>query len=90
MADGPSQAGMQVDRGLVVGGAVLVGLGGLLGFGGMVLLGSAVVSASRRWMRQLDRPPAETVKLKWQQARAATAAGADAWRSRSPARPPAS
>jgi hypothetical protein len=80
-----SQAGIRVNQGLVVGGAVLVGLGGLLGFAGMLLVTSAIASATRRWMRQLERPPTETAKLKWQQARAATTAGAEAWKSGSPA-----
>jgi hypothetical protein len=79
-----SQPRIQVSQGLVVGGAVLVGLGGLLGLTGMLLVASAVASATRRWMRQLERPPTETAKLKWQQARAATSAGTEAWRSGSP------
>jgi membrane protein implicated in regulation of membrane protease activity len=76
-----SQAGVQVNRGLVVSGAVLIGLGGFLGFAGFGLLSAAVVSATRRWLRQLERPPRETARQKWQQARAATSAGAEAWRT---------
>ncbi len=60
---------------------MLVGTGGLLGFVGVLLLSSAVVSATRRWVDQLDQPPSELAKLKWRQARAATAAGAKAWQS---------
>src|SRR6266536_2029554 len=74
MTDGASGAGMQVNRGMVVGGAVL---------------GSALVTASRRCMRQIDRPPTETARRKWEQARAATTAGAEAWRSGSPDKAPA-
>jgi hypothetical protein len=55
---------------------VLVGIGGLLGFTGVLLLSSAVVSATRRWVNQLDQPPTEFAKQKWRQARAASAAGA--------------
>ena len=62
VTDQTSQAGPQVNQRLVVGGAVLVGLGGLLGCTGMLLLSSAVVSATRRWMWQLDRLPTETAK----------------------------
>ena len=76
-----SQNGVQVNQGLVMGGAVLIGLGGLLGFAGVMLLSSAVVSATRRWLQQLERPPRETAKLRLQQVRAATSAGAEAWRS---------
>jgi hypothetical protein len=67
-------------RVLVVGG-VLAGIGALLGCAGALLISSALVSASRRWVRQLDPPPRTIAKLKWQQARAATAAGARAWRN---------
>jgi hypothetical protein len=67
-------------RVLVVGG-VLAGIGALLGCAGALLISSALVSASRRWVRQLDPPPRTISKLKWQQALAATAAGARAWRN---------
>jgi hypothetical protein len=33
----------------------------------------------RQWVRQLDQPPSEMAKQKWNQARAATQAGAKAW-----------
>jgi hypothetical protein len=79
VTDQASQEGIQLNRRLVVGGGVLLGTGGLLGFIGVLLLSSAVVSATRRWVNQLDQPPSELAKLKWRQARAATVAGAKAW-----------
>jgi hypothetical protein len=60
---------------------VLIGIGGLVGLAGMVLVGSAIVSAARQRVNQLERPPSELAKRKWQQARAATTAGATAWRN---------
>jgi hypothetical protein len=81
MSDQASQGRVQVNQGLVIGGAVLIGLAGVLGFAGVMLLSTAVVSATRRWLRQLERPPSETAKLRLQQIRAATSAGAEAWRS---------
>ena len=81
MTDQASQAGVQLNRRLLVGGGALVGIGGLLGFSGVLLLSSAIVSATRRWVNQLERPPRETAKLRWGQARAAAAAGAEAWRN---------
>lgn len=84
MTDQASQNGVQVNQGLVMGGAALIGLGGLFGFAGAMLLSSAVVSATRRWLQQLERPPRETAKLRLQQFRAATSAGAEAWRSGAP------
>jgi hypothetical protein len=79
-----SQGGIQLNRRLVIGGGVLIGIGGLLGFTGALLLSSAVVSATRRWVNQLEQPPSELAKRKWRQARAATTAGAKAWRSGPP------
>jgi hypothetical protein len=59
---------------------VLIGIGGLLGFAGMLLVGSAIVSTARQRVNQLEQPPSEVAKRTWQQARAATTAGARAWR----------
>ena len=74
------QNGLRSNRVLLAGG-VLAGIGGLLGCVGALLVSSALVSASRRWVRQLDPPPSAMAKVKWQQARAATTAGARAWRN---------
>ena len=76
--------GIRLNRRLVVGGGVLIGTGGLLAFTGVLLLSSAVVSATRQWVNQLEQPPSELAKRKWQQARTATTAGAKAWRSGAP------
>jgi hypothetical protein len=81
MSNGASHGRIQLNRSLLVGGGVLVGIGGLLGLTGTVLVGSALLSATRQWVDQLERPPSETARRKWQQARAAAAAGADAWRN---------
>ena len=60
---------------------MLIGIGGLLGFIGMLLVGSVIVSAARQRVNQLEQPPSELAKRTWQQARAATTAGANAWRN---------
>jgi hypothetical protein len=80
-SDNTSPEGMQLNRSLLVGGGVLVGIGGLLGFTGMVLVGSALLSATRQWAKQLEQPPSELARRKWQQAKVAAAAGAQAWRN---------
>jgi hypothetical protein len=80
MGDGrAADAGIQLNKNLLISGAVLVGIGGFLGASGLLLGSTAIASAMRQWVRQLDQPPAEMAKQKWQQARAATAAGAKAW-----------
>jgi hypothetical protein len=84
MTDQALQTGSSTNKGLLVAGGVLIGIGGLAGFTGMLLLSSALVSATRRWIQQLEQPPAQMAKLKWQQARAAASAGAQAWRSSLP------
>jgi hypothetical protein len=81
MRDDVSRQGIQLNRSLLVGGGVLVGIGGLLGFTGVVLVGSALLSATRQWIDQLERPPSEIARRKWQQAKAAASAGAAAWRN---------
>jgi hypothetical protein len=67
MSNNTSPEGMQLNRSLLVGGGVLVGIGGLLGLTGMVLVGSALLSATRQWVNQLEQPvlgkPAAAVAL---------------------------
>ena len=81
MSDAASRGDLQLSRRRIAGGGVLIGIGGLLGFTGMLLVGSAIVSAVRQRVNQLEQPPSELAKRKWQQARAATTAGAKAWRN---------
>jgi hypothetical protein len=80
MSNNASPEGIGVNRSLLVGGGVLVGVGGL-GFTGMVLVGSALLSATRQWVNQLEQPPSVMARRKWQQAKVAASAGAQAWRN---------
>jgi hypothetical protein len=85
MTDPTSNGGdLQLNRSLLVGGGVLVALGGLLGFTGMALVTSALLSAARRWVDRMEQPPSDIARRKWQQTRAAAAAGAAAWRDKPP------
>jgi hypothetical protein len=81
MSHNASPEGRQLNRRRLVGGGLLVGVGGLLGVTGMVLVGSALLSATRQWVQQLEQPPSEMARRKWQQAKVAAAAGAQAWRN---------
>jgi hypothetical protein len=81
MGNAASNGEVQLNRRRIAGGGVLIGIGGLLGFTGMVLVSSAIISAARQRVNQLEQPPRELAKRKWQQARAATTAGANAWRN---------
>ena len=84
MADQGSRGDIQLNRNLLVGGGVLVALGGLLGFTGMALVSSALLSATRQWVDQLERPPSEVARRRWEQTKAAASAGAAAWRDNPP------
>ena len=85
MGNAASNGDVQLDRRRIAGGGVLIGIGGLLGFTGMLLVSSAILSAARQRVNQLEQPPSELAKRTWQQARAATTAGAKAWRTSPPA-----
>jgi hypothetical protein len=75
----------EMDSGPLIVGAALIGAGAVIGLAGMVIGGVAVLSATRRWVGQLEQPPAEVARQKWAQARAATMAGASAWQNGVPA-----
>jgi len=84
LADQGSRGDIQLNRNLLVGGGVLVALGGLLGFTGMALVRAALLSATRQWVDQLERPPTEIARRRWEQTKAAASAGAAAWRDKPP------
>jgi hypothetical protein len=65
---------------LIVGG-VLIGIGAAFALAGLAVAGSHVAMSTRRWARELDVPPGELARLKWEQARAAAAAGASSWQN---------
>lgn len=77
------KARFELNSGLLMSGAVLIAIGGVLGLIGMALGSTALVTASRRWVRQLDVPPSEIAKQKWAKAKVATNAGVSAWRDAS-------
>ena len=72
---------LHFNRRLLAGGAVLIGAGGVLGAAGILLGTYAVATATRQWMKQLEVPPSQIARQKLHQARLASAAAAEAWRS---------
>jgi hypothetical protein len=68
-----------VDSAPMIASACLVGVAAIIGMTGMIVGGSALISATRQWLRELEVPPSEVVKQKLNQTKAATAAGASAW-----------
>jgi hypothetical protein len=73
------QGGFRVNTAPVMVGAVLVSVGILLGMAGVLVGGREVFAATRRWLRELEVPPGEVARHRWDQTKAAAAAGARAW-----------
>ncbi|WP_214364448.1 hypothetical protein [Pseudonocardia sp. H11422] len=80
MADRGTPAGRpEIDR-LLVTGVTLTGAAAALGLTGLAVSIVVLLGHFRRWVRQTEVPPSEVARHKWDQARAATAAGREAWR----------
>lgn len=73
--------GPQFQAGPLITGAVLLGAGALIATAGLVIGGGHLVSATRRWMNELETSPSDLARQKWVQAKAAYAAGASAWQN---------
>jgi hypothetical protein len=65
---------------LITGGS-LVAAGALIALAGLAVGGAHLLSATRRWVRDMEVPPGEQAKIKWAQARSAATAGATAWQN---------
>ncbi|GJF34575.1 hypothetical protein KNE206_72750 [Kitasatospora sp. NE20-6] len=81
MATNQKFNGFNVNRSMLVTGAVLTGFGAVLSLTGAAILAATLASAGRDWMQQLDTPPSERAARAVNQARAASLAGMEAWRS---------
>ena len=66
--------------GPLITGGVLIGIGGVVALVGLAIAGSHVVSATREWIDELETPPSEFARLRWEQAKAAAVSGAGTWR----------
>jgi hypothetical protein len=75
-----SSSGFQLNARPVIVGVALIGVGGLIGLTGLIVGGTAMISATRQWLGEREVPPSEVVKQKLGQTKAATAAGASAWK----------
>jgi len=70
----------QLQSGPLITGGVLIGIGAVVGLVGLAIAGSHVVAATRTWVRELETPPSEFARLKWEQAKTAAASGTSTWR----------
>lgn len=74
-------SGFEVNRKLLNAGVMLTGAGALVALLGTAVVGAALLSAGRSWVRQLETPPGELAHRTLNEARAATVAGLEAWRT---------
>jgi hypothetical protein len=70
----------RLKSGPFITGGVLIGIGAMVALAGLAIAGSHVVAATRTWIKDLEIPPGELAKLKWEQAKTAAASGASTWR----------
>ena len=66
--------------GPLVAGGTLIGIGAAVAMAGVAVAGTHVVAATRAWIKELETPPGELARLRWEQAKTAAAAGAATWR----------
>jgi len=65
----------------LVTSAAMVGAGTLIALTGLAIGFQHLLSATRRWVNEMEVPPRELARLKWTQARAGMAAGTSAWQN---------
>lgn len=70
----------QLKSGPLVVGGILIGVGAMATIAGMAVAGKHLVDATRAWSKELETPPNQLARLRWEQAKAAALAGADAYR----------
>jgi hypothetical protein len=70
----------QVRSGPLMVGGVLIGIGAVVAIAGVAVAGTHLTAATRAWIKELETPPGQLARLKWEQARSAAAAGAAGWR----------
>jgi hypothetical protein len=69
----------QVRSGPLVAGGILIGIGAIVAMAGAAVAGTHLVAATRAWVKDLETPPDQLARLRWEQAKSAAAAGAAAW-----------
>jgi hypothetical protein len=70
----------QLESGPLIAGGVLIGIGGVIALTGLAIAGTHVAAKTRSWIQELEIPPGELARLKWEQAKTAAATGAATWR----------
>ena len=71
----------QVRSGPLMVGGILIGIGAVVALAGLAVAGTHVAAATREWIKDLETPPDQLARLKWEQAKTAVAAGANTWQN---------
>jgi hypothetical protein len=69
----------QVRSGPLMVGGILIGIGAVVAMAGVAVASTHVAVAIRSWINELETPPGQLARLKWEQAKAAAASGASTW-----------
>ena len=70
----------QVRSGPLLVGGILIGIGAVVAMAGVAVAGTHVAAATRAWIKDLETPPGQLARLKWEQAKAAAVSGSATWR----------
>jgi len=70
----------EVRSGPLLVGGILIGVGAVVAMAGVAVAGTHLVAATRAWIRELETPPSQLARLKWEQAKSAATSGAATWR----------
>jgi hypothetical protein len=76
----PTGTWPQLRSGPLITGGVFIGIGAVVALVGLAIAGSHVALATREWINELEIPPSQLAKLKWEQAKSAAISGANTWR----------
>ncbi len=80
MSNGENRSsGPQFRTAPLVISAAMVGAGTMIVLAGLAVGGGHLLSATRRWVNEMEVPPSEMARIRWTQAKAAMSAGAQAW-----------
>ncbi|HEY6496032.1 MAG TPA: hypothetical protein VIZ43_22360 [Trebonia sp.] len=76
---------IQLNRQQIIAGSVLIGVGGVIAAAGIAVAGTALATAFRQRVQQMDVPPSELARQHWSAVKHATSAGVDVWLKEQPA-----
>ena len=79
-AEQPAANWPQLNSGPLTVGGILIGIGAVFALAGFAVAGTHAAKATLDWLKDLETPPDQLARLRWQQGKTALAAGAASWR----------